>query len=387
MTNVHSIEEHLTLKNKRALKHKNREQNNLRMDEACDWVTKIDRRLTKREKKSLQNWLVEDQENLKLFLEVAKMWDKSSELSRLADIFPQETLSPKPLSFFVKSLAASILFIFSIGLYQISNLSDVDSTEHDLVEMDSNRILKTKIGESNTFILSDGSKIVLNTDTEAKISFSQQIRFIDLKQGEIHIDVAHDKSRPLQVRVGDKIVQAVGTAFNIEVKDELIELIVTDGKVIIKDALSLEVPTSDFPKLDTRTSSIAKPLPSISKTSISKVLISVSKGEKINIEIQGEIKQKVLKVKPIEIVASLSWRQGNLIFRGESLEEAMTEISRYNDVKIHLADDPNLKNIQVAGMFRTGDIEGLLSMLKTSFNIEYKRSKDNSIYLQLASSI
>ncbi|PCI65179.1 MAG: hypothetical protein COB38_11545 [Gammaproteobacteria bacterium] len=383
MTNVHSLQE------RRAIKHKNRELNNQRMDDACDWVTKIDRRLTKREKKSLQNWLIEDQENLKLFLEVAKMWDKSSELSRLADVFPQETLSPKPLSIFVKSLAASILFVVSIGLYQISNLSEVVSGEIDLVEMDNNRILKTKIGESNTFILSDGSKIVLNTDTEARISFSHQIRFIDLKQGEIHIDVAHDKSRPLQVRVGDKIVQAIGTAFNIEVKNDLIELIVTDGKVIIKDALSLEIPTSDSPKLDgsTTTLSISISKPSISKTLVSKTLISVSKGEKINLEMTGEIKHKVLKVKPIEIVASLSWRQGNLIFRGESLEEAMIEISRYSDVTIHLADDPNLKNIQVAGMFRTGDIEGLLSMLKTSFNIEYKREKDNSIFLQLASSI
>ncbi|PHS20116.1 MAG: hypothetical protein COA86_02175 [Kangiella sp.] len=383
MTNVHSLQE------RRAIKHKNRELNNQRMDEACDWVTKIDRRLSKREKKSLQHWLIQDQENLKLFLEVAKMWDKSSELSRLADIFPQEALSPKPLSIFVKSMAASILFVLSIGLYQISNVADLDSDKPDLVKMDSNRILKTKIGESNTFILSDGSKIVLNTDTEAKISFSHQIRFIDLKQGEIHIDVAHDKSRPLQVRVGDKIVQAVGTAFNIEVKNEIIELIVTDGKVVIKDAISLEIPPTALPTFDGNDAalSISMPSPVISKAAISKTLISVSKGEKINIEIKGEIKHKVLKVKPIEIVASLSWRQGNLIFRGESLEEAMTEISRYSDVTIHLADDANLKNIQVAGMFRTGDIEGLLSMLKTSFNIEYKRDKNNAIFLQLASSI
>ena len=256
MTNVHSLQEHRTLKDKRALKHKNRELSNQRMDEACDWVTKIDRRLTKREKKSLQNWLDQDQENLKLFLEVAKTWDKSSELSRLADIFPQEALSPKPLSNFVKSIAASILFVLSIGLYQISNISDINSGKVNLVKMDSNRILKTKIGESNTFILSDGSKIVLNTDTEAKISFSHQIRFIDLKQGEIHIDVAHDKSRPLQVQIGDKIVQAVGTAFNIEVKNELIELIVTDGKVVIKDALSLEIPASDLTKLATDRKSV-----------------------------------------------------------------------------------------------------------------------------------
>ena len=381
MNNVHSLQK------RRALKQKNREISNQRMDEACDWVTKIDRDLSRREKKSLQQWLARDNENLKSFFEVAKIWDKSSELNRLADIFPKETLSPKPMTSFSKAMAASVIFILSLSLFQASDYFSNDAPQVDLVKMDSNRILKTIIGESNTFSLSDGSKIVLNTDTIAEIKFSPEVRFIDLKHGEIHIDVAHDKSRPLQVKVGDKIIQAVGTAFNIEVRDEIVELIVTDGKVIVKDALSLEQYESLEQPKELQITNRLNNSSENSVVSTSKTLMSVSKGEKINLEKKGAIKHKVIKVQPIEIVASLSWRQGNLIFRGESLQEAMDEISRYSDLQIQLADDQKLKDIQVAGMFRTGDIEGLLSMLKTNFNIDFERKEGKKILLKLASTI
>ena len=50
----------------------------------------------------------------------------------------------------------------------------------------------------------------------------------------MHIAVAHDPSRPLSVIVGNKVVQAVGTEFNVEITtDNSIELIVTDGVVMV----------------------------------------------------------------------------------------------------------------------------------------------------------
>jgi len=376
MTNIQSLHQ------RRALKQKNRETSNKRMDEACDWITKIDRKLSRRELNSLRNWLQLDKNNLTQFMEVAKIWDKSLELNRLADIFPQETISQKPKSNWAKTIAASFVLVISISLVQVMDNLTTGTEQLAVVETDSNRTLETKIGESHQYKLSDGSEIVLNTGTLAEVHFTPELRSIDLKKGEIHIDVAHDKSRPLQVKVGDKIIQAVGTAFNIQVKDQLIELIVTDGEVIVKEILSLSF--SDIQKSETDLNIINTTLTMTTKP-INDTLMSVSKGEKIDLSMQGIVKEKVIKVQPIEIVASLSWRQGNLVFRGESLQEAMDEISRYSNIHIQLDNDPKLEKIQIAGMFKTGDIDGLLGMLKTNFDIDYEHKANDTIYLKFAS--
>ncbi|MFT5164374.1 MAG: transmembrane sensor [Alteromonadaceae bacterium] len=112
--------------------------------------------------------------------------------------------------------------------------------------------------------------------------------------------------------------------------------------------------------------------------------MAISKGEKINLDVSGQTRQEVIKVDPIEMAASLSWRKGQLIFRGESLAEAMAEIGRYTDIEFELADDDKLKQIPVAGMFKTGDVTGLLEVLSRNFNISYEKVSDDKIKLKYA---
>jgi transmembrane sensor len=85
------------------------------------------------------------------------------------------------------------------------------------------------------------------------------------------------------------------------------------------------------------------------------------------------------------VAANLSWRQGSIIFRGESLSDAMTEISRYTNINFELADDERLKQVHVAGMFKTGDVKGLLEVLNNNFNISYERVSPDKIMLKYAS--
>jgi transmembrane sensor len=93
----------------------------------------------------------------------------------------------------------------------------------------------------------------------------------------------------------------------------------------------------------------------------------------------------VKKAAPNEITSKLSWRKGNLIFRGDSLADAIKEISRYTDISFELADDEALKAVKVAGMFKTSDINGLLSVLEKSFNIEHKKINEHKILLSFKS--
>jgi transmembrane sensor len=359
MSNIHQIHEQEKLKQKRL------DKEDQRLDEASDWLAKLDRGITAEEKDALKLWLALSPENIAVFLEVAKMWDKMDELSRLSDIFPQAAVTKRKTVSWYGAIAASTILAITFGLYQGSlNFSPFAQDEKSaVVAIQTN--YQTGIGESNTINLPDNSKVVLNTNSFVQVRYSQNARVIELQRGEIHIDVAHDKSRPFSVIAEGKVIQAVGTAFNVEVRSELVELIVTEGKVLVAKAKGALLP-STLELMPTR-------LPQNS--------LAISKGEKVDLDLTGKLQEEVTKVDSIDIAARLSWRQGNLIFRGESLSEAMTEISRYTDIEFELADDKKLRQIRVAGLFKTGDVIGLLDALSSNFNISYENVGNNKIAL------
>ena len=108
----------------------------------------------------------------------------------------------------------------------------------------------------------------------------------------------------------------------------------------------------------------------------------VASGQEVRIQ-SAAVQDIPIETKPIEaeeIAVRLSWRNGNLIFRGESLEEAVTEIGRYTAVEFVFLDEDS-KKVRLLGMFRAGDVDGLLTALRKNFNISYERVNDGVIHL------
>ncbi|WDE10234.1 FecR family protein [Thalassomonas haliotis] len=361
MSNIHQI-------------HERSQDEEQRLDAASDWIAKLDRGLSPGEQQQLAAWLAQDVQNTAVLLEVAQLWDKMAELSRLSDIFPQAPVKKKKSAPWLVSIAASLVLAFGFYLGKQTFFPAPLESPSAVVAIQAS--YQTGIGESNTINLPDSSKIVLNTNSFVQVKYTENARIIELQRGEIHIDVAHDKSRPLSVIAGGEIIQAVGTAFNVEVRNELVELIVTDGKVLVakEEKASLNALLDSL--LDNDLKQMAKRLPPSA--------LLISKGEKINLDGTGNSQQAIVKVDPVEIAASLSWRNGNLIFRGESLAEAMAEISRYTQIEFELDSDKNLEQIQVAGMFKTGDVTGLLDVLSRNFNISYEKVSHDKIFLKYA---
>lgn len=365
MSNIHQI--HQQAKRKQSIERCEA----LRLDAASDWVAKLDRGLSIEEQQGLKSWLAADKQNVAVLLEVAQMWDKMDDLSRLSDLFPQTpqaAAKKHKIAPWITSIAASLLLALTLAFYPFDDSLSPFKQKASSAVVAMQASYQTNIGESNTIILPDNSKIVLNTNSFVQVKYTAAARIIELLRGEIHIDVAHDKSRPLSVMAGGEVIQAVGTAFNVEVRNDLVELIVTDGKVLVAKQPNTA--------LNTAIEDMAKKLPQNS--------MLISKGEKVNLDISGQTPQEVIKVDPLELAASLSWRNGNLIFRGESLAEAMAEISRYTDITFELAEDEKLQQVQVAGMFKTGDVTGLLDVLSRNFNISYEKVSKDKIILSYA---
>lgn len=357
MTNVHPIP--LQSKRQQAVLDEQR------LAEASDWIAKLDRELTTAESSELQQWLARSEAHRAALLEVAALWDKMDSLQRLADLFPATEKKSRP-QWQHWGLAASVAIVASLLTlwWQPGLLTPAHTATSAIVSSQSS--YQTRVGETNTIELPDQSKLVLNTNSFVVVKYSAKARIIELQRGEILIDVTHDTSRPLSVLAGGKIIQAVGTAFNVQVRDSQVELIVTDGKVRVETAIAEMI--NDEHRLANR---------------LPETALAISKGEKVDLDASGQQAEKVLKMDAVDIAASLSWRSGNLIFRGETLAEAVAEISRYTDIQFELADDAKLKDIHVAGMFKTGDVNGLLAVFKSNFNISHERLSRDKILLKL----
>lgn len=361
MSNIHQI--HLQSKRQQSVLESQR------LEQACEWIARIDRELQTEEKQALQQWLAASAFNQQTLFEVAKLWDKMDALSRLSALFP--AVEPKisqqrrPLTGLAMAASAAAVLLLGALLYR-GNLNPLDAEPASAV-VAMQATYQTRVGENNTIELPDKSKLVLNTNSFVVVRYSAGARVIELQRGEINIDVAHDTSRPLSVIAGGKIIQAVGTAFNVDLRQDHVELIVTDGKVLVGSNSDKDLPTAQ---------TLAKRLPKSS--------LAISKGERVDLDPRGKTREQVQKIDAVELAASLSWRSGNLIFRGENLQDALAEISRYTDIQFELADDAKLKTIHVAGMFKTGDVDGLLEVFRSNFNISHERLSGDKILLKYA---
>jgi transmembrane sensor len=126
----------------------------------------------------------------------------------------------------------------------------------------------------------------------------------------------------------------------------------------------------------------ARSLPSSASADTTTPLLSASalmlvKGESIRL---SDIGAEVHAVSAEDIDDQLSWRDGNLIFRDETLESAMAEIGRYTTIEFVFVDE-SLKQEVIAGRFKAGDVEGLLAVLRENIGIAYERTEDGRVLL------
>lgn len=336
--------------------------------DASRWIAKIDNGLTEEEERELGEWLSQSWRHHEAFREAADLWDRMDSLSRLARIFPEPSAERRP-SRRVPTWSIAATVLISIAIIGLGGVNTFSVDEPDVaVTANATLVYETDIGEQSVSTLPDGSEMVLNTNSHVIMRFTESDRVLTLLKGELHVDVAKDPDRPLSVMVGDKVVQAVGTEFNVEITDnQTIELVVTEGVVVVGVAdahAHVENETTDIPKIVAESSTL------------------ITAGQEFSIDMKEPLSAETAPA-PIaidEIAIRLSWRDGNLIFRGETLEEAVAEVGRYTKVEFVFLDDAS-KTRRVAGLFKAGDVDGLLEALRANFNVAYEWQGGDRILL------
>ena len=330
--------------------------------QACEWISKIDRGLSPKEKAELTCWAQDSESHRQMLFQIAELWDDLSALNELSGLFPLREREPEQRKTFRETTRWSIAAGFAFLVVGAASwLMHSQGSLHPNNEVQQITMAETALGEQKPVSLQDGSVIHLNTNSLVHIDYSSTRRLITLVRGEAHFDVAHDESRPFVVETGKNSVTAVGTAFNIQLGNEgKFELLVTEGKVLVQDVLR----EAHSPTLD-----MIRPLDSEGVLMVSgeKAVFSGLDNEPVTLSLD-------------QVQRDLAWQQGMVVFQGEPLAEALVEVSRYTSIHFEISDE-QIKQKRVAGYFKAGDIEGLLFALKNNFGIDHQQLDTDRILL------
>lgn len=344
-------------------------------EQACLWVSKIDRGLSAQEHEELRHWVATSATHATELKLAAAFWDETSVLQELSSLFPlqsHEKESQKSSWVPLLAVACSAMLV-ALVLSFILPMAHHDDT-YPAINSSGSQTFITAIGQNESHRLPDGSVVNMNTNSELLIEYTPSVRRLTLLKGEAHFEVAHDVSRPFSVQADDINVTAIGTAFNIELgQPGDIELLVTDGRVLITD----QETTIDQADLS-----------SLRQDSTATDNLVVSSGEKAHLT-TSNIKSSAVETEKVtlaQVQKELAWQQGMLVFQGESLLAVLEEVKRYNDIDFDV-DDNAIGHIKVAGYFKAGDINGLVSTLEHNFDIKHELVTPRLIKLSSTASL
>ena len=358
--------------------------------EACAWISQLDgdRRPSAEDMAALREWINRSPLHGQELRRLAELW---GDLNMLTDLAPglDNIATPRKANWLSRLVTPvfSPLFgplfgpllaprlplatAFATALVLVASMLVWNNVQHS---QPSHQFFTTQIGEQRLEQLPDGSSVQLNTASEVEIDFSSGKRKVRLLQGEAHFTVAHDKSRPFEVFAGNGMVRAVGTAFSVYLKDKDVEVTVTEGRVEVASRVDNQSLATDS------TEPSDNPDIKAEVTTEPEQLTKLSAGQ--NISFNDHV-QPIQTLKADEVARKLSWRDGMLVFSGESLEQVVEQVSRYTSQAIVITD-PDIRDVRIGGYFKAGDTNAMFEALETSFGIKVSRIDSKLIHLSQA---
>ncbi len=361
-------------------------------EEAGAWIVRIDQgNLDEADVRELQLWVQRSDYHREYLLKLARHWDAMGVLEELAELFPlpenepQRTQSPTRRSRLWVWLKDSIHLPLPATLAVASVLAvAMVFTLSLLIGPVGAREFSTAVGEQASYTLEDGTRITLNTNSEVKIDYTDARRAITLVRGEANFDVAKNPERPFVVYAGGGIVWAVGTAFNVRYLGDTVDVIVTEGRVkVFSDTQSDEKSQQLAVELTAKHSTGHPADPASAKVNRPTTPNEIKKEALLDAGQSLRYSQVIQAQEPVrkeELDRKLAWQKGALIFKGETLDQALVEIARYTDKHIVIVD-PDIGKLRVGGHYKTDDIDALLSSLGEGFDIDVQHATGNRILL------
>ena len=200
--------------------------------------------------------------------------------------------------------------------------------------------LTTPVGGEYSLVLSDGTKVFLNADSELKypVEFSDGKRIVDLK-GEAYFEVHKDSLRPFIVRMNGAEVTVLGTSFNVNTYGD-------DGQIY-----------TTLVNGSVRVSSVKNGQAEVLKPGMQSVM---------------NVQSGLLTVRKVDVEPYVAWREGRFVFRAMTLDLIMRQLQRWYDFEVFYQNS-ELKDYEFRGVIkRDMDLDKVLSVIKATTNVDFE---------------
>jgi transmembrane sensor len=285
-----------------------------------------------------------------VFEALAETWNLIGEARPEIAAHPPPALRSRRMQMAFPALlaAAAAIALAFVGWGTLTHIGGLDASGVFTVTS------ATEVGRFRTVPLPDGSVVQLNTDSAVEVRFTPESRRVSLIRGEAHFTVTKNSRRPFIVRAAGVDVRVVGTVFNVRLRSEAVDVLVTEGKVRID-------PTADM--TEKNAGAPADPH------------AELGAGQKLSIDLvptAAPRAQSRTELSAAEIKQALAWQSRRLDFDTAPLIDIVAEINRYNRHQLVIAD-PRLNAQRFGGSFPAGDHETFVRMLESSFGVVAER--------------
>jgi ferric-dicitrate binding protein FerR (iron transport regulator) len=202
--------------------------------------------------------------------------------------------------------------------------------------------VSTPRGGQYQVVLADGSKVWLNAASSLRFptSFTGNAREVTLT-GEGYFEVTHDDAKPFKVLANGVEIKVLGTHFNINAyKDEpTIKTTLLEGSV---------------------------------KVGIGAASKTIRPGEQAQIESHDNSLNPKIMVQPVDVDATVAWKNGRFIFHGNNILSVMRQLARWYDVEVSY--EGNVTDEEFVGVInrsRYENISEILDMLEKTRTVSF----------------
>jgi len=210
--------------------------------------------------------------------------------------------------------------------------------------------IATPVAQRQEVTLADGTHIELNAQTALIVELGADSRRVRLAGGEAFFSVSKDPARPFYVETPAGLIRVTGTQFNVRTEAAAsLEVTVLEGTVQVRPGGAAE------PR-------------------------SLSAGHRL---VRADNQVDLTTLSPEQLNNTLAWRQGQIVFDGTPLREALSRFARYHGRNLTATDAVAQK--RVGGRYSLDDLTGFLTEIEGALSVRVTRGLDGAVQVDAIS--
>ncbi len=318
------------------------------MDEAASlWAARLDGSdLSNEARLELTTWLAGDPQRRQLLTTYCQFsTDLEEKLPQLVSINEIEIPANnpptiQPIQWWPKVLAG--------GLAAAAAIVAIISISQPEKQFES---LATPAAQRQSLDLVDGSSVDLDARTSLSVDITDSHRRLRLAEGQAFFAVTKDPERPFIVETPFGSVRVRGTQFDVQtIQSDSLRVTVIEGVVQVR--------------------------PSSLKNDTAPVLLNA--GDQLLWDAEGVV---VRKLSEADLENTIAWRQGQVVFQGAPLSDALNRFARHHGIGISAS--PEAAQQRIGGRFSLDDLDGFFTALEEVVPVHVSRNLNGTVQVNL----